>query len=90
MSSCRCGTRARIFVSAKTGEGLPELKAAIEAALTADEAEMTLSIPSMEYALVPLLYREATVVSEDHDGENTIVRCRVPDRLVSRVERFRI
>jgi len=79
-----------IFVSARTGEGLPALKAAIEAALTADEAEMTLSIPSMEYALVPLLYREATVVSEEHDGENTIVRCRVPDRLVSRVERFRI
>ena len=79
-----------IFVSARTGEGLPALKAAIEAALTADEAELTLRIPSTEYAMVPLLYREATVVSEEHDGEITIVRCRVPDRLVSRVERFRV
>jgi 50S ribosomal subunit-associated GTPase HflX len=77
-------------VSATTGEGLPALKAAIEAALTADEAEMTLRVLPADYAIVPLLYREAMVLSEGHDGEATIVRCRVPERLLSRVERFRL
>lgn len=88
------GTRARhdgaLFVSALSGEGLAALVKAIETALTADEAEMTLRVGSEDYAVVPLLYREASVISEDHDGEATILRCRVPDRLLSRVERFRI
>jgi GTPase len=79
-----------LFVSATTGEGLPALVAAIEAALTEDEAEMVLRVLPADYAVVPLLYREAKVISEDHDGEATIVRCRVPDRLLSRVARFRI
>ena len=77
-----------IFVSARTGEGLPALVAAIEAALTEDEEELTLRVSSEDYAIVPLLYREAKVISEDHDGEATIVRCRVPERLLSRIKRF--
>jgi GTP-binding protein HflX len=79
-----------VFVSARTGEGLPALIAAIEAALTEDEEEVTLRVLSEDYAVVPLLYREAKVISEDHDGEATIVRCRVPERLQSRIERFKV
>ncbi len=82
------GHGGALFVSARTGEGLPELVKAIEAALTADETEMTLRVLPESYAIVPLLYREASVISEDHDGEATILRCRVPARLMSRVEPF--
>ena len=78
-----------LFVSAATGEGLPALVKAIEAALTADEDEMTLRVPPADYAVVSLLYREASIISEGHDGEATILKCRVPERLLSRVERFR-
>lgn len=77
-----------LFVSALTGEGLPALVDAIESRLTSDEAEMTLYVPAADYAVVPLLYREATVLEESHDGEFTVVRCRVPGRLASRIERF--
>jgi GTP-binding protein HflX len=77
-----------IFVSAVTGEGLPALVKAIEDILTGDEEELTLRVQPADYAIVPLLYREASVISEGHDGEATIVRCRVPQRLRSRVERF--
>ena len=77
-----------IFVSAVTGEGLPSLVKAIADLLTADEEELTLRVLPADYAIVPLLYREASVISEDHDGEATIVRCRVPERLRSRVEPF--
>lgn len=78
-----------LFVSARTGEGLPELVKSIEAMLTADEDEMTLRVPPEDYAIVSLLYREGSIISENHDGEATILRCKVPDRLRSRVERFR-
>jgi len=77
-----------VFVSAATGEGLPGLIAAIEAELTADEPELVLRIPPERYDLVALLYREASVLSEDHDGEASVLRCRVPERLLSRVEPF--
>lgn len=76
------------FVSAKSGEGLDRLTEAIGDALSADARELSLRIPPSDYALVALLYREATVVYEDHDGENYIVRCRVPERLRSRVEAY--
>ncbi len=79
-----------VLTSAVTGEGLPALVASIEKALTADALELTLRVPPEDYAVVPLLYREATVLSEDHDSEATIVRCRVPERLGSRVEKYRV
>ena len=88
LAAMSAGHGGALFVSAKTGEGLPELVKAIEAALTADESEMTLRVLPESYAIVPLLYREASVISEDHDGEATILRCRVPARLMSRVEPF--
>lgn len=78
-----------VFVSAATGEGLAGLIAAIEAELTAEEPELTLRIPPSDYAVVALLYREASVLSEEHDGEASVVRCRVPQRLASRVEPYR-
>ncbi|MBU0928487.1 MAG: GTPase HflX [Spirochaetes bacterium] len=89
LESVGAGHGGALFVSAATGEGMPDLIAAIEAALTSGEAEMTLRVLSSDYAIVPLLYREASVISEDHDGEATVLRCRVPERLISRVERFR-
>lgn len=79
-----------LFVSARTGEGLPELVKAIESRLTADEDELTLRVPPSDYAIVSLLYREGSIISEGHDGEATILRCKVPDRLLSRIERFRL
>jgi GTP-binding protein HflX len=88
LESMSAGHGGALFVSAKTGEGLPALVSAIEAALTADETELTLRVLPSDYAIVPLLYREASVISEDHDGEATILRCRVPPRLMSRVEPF--
>lgn len=78
-----------VLVSARTGEGLPALVAAIDAALTARDAEMTLAIPPADYAAAALLYREATVLSEAHEDGMTVMRCRVPERLASRVEKYR-
>jgi GTP-binding protein HflX len=75
--------------SAKTGAGLPELVAALEDRLSAASGEMGLRIPDAEYSFVALLHREASILEESHDGEATVLRARVPERLASRFERFR-
>jgi GTPase len=77
-----------VFVSARTGEGLEALKQAIGLALASDAAEMELLVPPAEYALVALLYREASIVSEEHLDTGTLLRCMVPRRLVSRLEAY--
>jgi len=64
------------------------LIAAIEAALTSTVKNMLLRVPSAEYAFVTLLYREATVISEEHEDEAIVVRARVPARLISRAEAY--
>ncbi|HTX71696.1 MAG TPA: GTPase HflX [Rectinemataceae bacterium] len=76
-------------VSAKTGEGLPRLLELIEEHLRSDEALLELRVPDSDYAMVALLHREATVLEEGHDGEATLLRCRVPTRLVSGFEKYR-
>jgi GTPase len=79
-----------IQCSARTGAGLAELSAAVEKQLTAASGEMRLRIPDAEYASVALLHREASILEESHDGEATILRARIPERLVSRFERFEL
>ena len=76
--------------SARTGAGLPELSAAVEDKLTAASGELRLRIPDAEYASVALLHREASILEESHDGEATILRVRLPARLLSRFERFAV
>ena len=75
-------------LSVKTGEGLDVLVSRIEALLTLSMREVTLKIPHAEYALVPLLRREASVLDERHDDTGAIVHCRVPARLISRIEPY--
>jgi GTP-binding protein HflX len=77
-----------LCVSAKTGEGLEALAAALEARLAPPSFEARLRIPDAEYALVALLHREATVLEESHDGEATILHAVVPEKLRSRFEGF--
>jgi GTPase len=79
-----------VLCSARTGAGLPELAATVEEMLTAASGEMRLRIPDAEYASVALLHREASILEESHDGEATILLARVPQRLVSRFERFAV
>ncbi|HUW40437.1 MAG TPA: GTPase HflX [Rectinemataceae bacterium] len=79
-----------LLTSVKTGEGLGELLSLIEERLTEADPAVELRVPDNEYALVALLHREATVLEERHDGEATIIRCRLPERLGARFERLRV
>jgi GTP-binding protein HflX len=79
-----------VFCSVKTGAGLPSLSAAVEERLTADSGELRLRVPDAEYALVALLHREASILEEGREEEATILRVRLPERLVSRFEKYEI
>ncbi len=75
-----------LAVSVKTGEGLETLRARIEDNLTSGMLELLLAIPHADYALVPLLHREGSVIEETHEDERIVVRCRIPARLLPKVE----
>jgi len=79
-----------VLTSAKSGEGLIELLEAIERGLTAAAPLVDLRVPDAEYSLVALLHREATIVEERHDEDATLLRCRIPERLGARFEKYRV
>ena len=78
-----------IGVSAKTGQGLDTLAVLIEKSLTSTMEEVVLAIPYSEYSLVSLLHREGSVIEEKTEDECTVVRCRIPRRLESKVAKYR-
>ena len=77
-----------VLVSARTGFGLGDLVARIGEVVAGGMQELELRIPHADYAMVALLRREAHIVEESHDDEAAILRCRVPERLLSRIERY--
>ncbi|MBN1520463.1 MAG: GTPase HflX [Spirochaetales bacterium] len=77
-----------VFTSVPTGEGLDELRSAIVDAIEGERGELTLRVPPERYDLVSLLYSQGAVLSEDHDGQASIIRCRVGERLRPQVEAF--
>lgn len=79
-----------VFLSVKTGEGIPELLARLESLLTADREEWTVRIPDTEYGLVALLHRRAAVVSESREDDVTVVRCRMPEDLKEKYGGYRM
>ncbi len=78
-----------LAVSAKTGEGLQVLVKLIEERLSDGMVEMHLIIPHDQYALIPLIHREGVVIKESSQDEASTILCRIPSRLVSRLEAFK-
>lgn len=78
-----------LAISAKTGQGLADLALLIEKSLTADMEELVLAIPHSDYSIIPLIHREGLVIEEKSEDDRTIVRCRIPSRLESRVGKYR-
>ena len=90
LAQWRAGHPGCILCSVKTGVGLGELSAAVEDRLTASSGEVSLRIMDADYALVALLHREASILEEGRDDEATLLRVRLPERLESRFEKYRV
>jgi GTP-binding protein HflX len=82
------GTRETLAVSARTGKGVPELLARMEAILGEDLVEVRIALPYDRYDLVKLLYQQGTV-SEKADGpDGMLLRALVPAALARLLEQF--
>ncbi|GAA4641800.1 GTPase HflX [Gordonia humi] len=70
-----------VFVSARTGEGLTELFAAVTEFVQRDDVEVDLQIPFSRGEVISRLHQHAHIVSTDHNEEGTRVHVRMPSSL---------
>jgi GTP-binding protein HflX len=77
-----------VLISARTGEGLGELQAAIGEALARDLVTLSLSVPYDRGDVVAAAHRIGEVIEEKHDAEGTILDVRVPKYSLARFNDF--
>ncbi|MCA1824317.1 MAG: GTPase HflX [Mycobacteriales bacterium] len=82
--------RHAVFVSARTGEGLPELLGAIEADLPRPDVEVTVLLPYERGDLVSRLHNDSELLSTEHTADGTLVKARVTPALAAELERYAV
>lgn len=76
------------FASSRTGEGIDELRAALEAALPLPEVEMTALVPYDRGDLVSAVHEQGIILEQEHREEGTQLHARVPAILAGRLAPF--
>jgi len=82
LSRLRGSERHSVVVSARTGEGLDELRALIAQELPRPDIEVTVLLPYDRGDLVNRLHREAEVLTSEHTEHGTRVEAKVSQTLV--------
>lgn len=77
-----------VFVSALTGEGIPELEQRVEAFLNSLDAHVKLSIPFSRGDVVARLHEQGTVLSETYGESGTLVDVRLPQSVAAELAEF--
>ncbi|GAA4897828.1 GTPase HflX [Streptomyces coeruleoprunus] len=77
-----------IAVSARTGEGIRELLALIDAELPRPKVEIEALLPYTQGGLVSRVHAEGEVISEEHTAEGTLLKARVHDELAATLAPF--
>ena len=80
--------RGAVTVSAKTGEGLGELRAAIEQALPERDRQVRVSVPYSRGDLVARAHAAGEVTRLEHGPDGTLLEARVPPELAAELERL--
>jgi GTP-binding protein HflX len=70
-----------VVCSAKTGEGIDDVRAAIEADLPRPAVEVRVLLPYDRGDLVSRIHDKGEVLETEHTGEGTVVRARVSESL---------
>lgn len=84
-SSVSCHqTGNRLYLSAKSEEGITTLLNAIEEALSAADKEVTLLIPFSQGHIVSLLTKEAQILSTEYTLEGTLLKVKGPASAIDR------
>jgi GTPase len=80
--------RHTVLVSAKTGEGLDDLKAAIESGLPDRDKLIRVSVPYSRGDLVSRVHAAGEVAKSEHGPEGTFLEARVPPELAADLEKY--
>ncbi|MGO4955671.1 GTPase HflX [Luteococcus sp. Sow4_B9] len=79
-----------VFVSARTGQGIAELKAIAESRLPSPEVSITALIPYERGDLLDRIHRNGQLVTLEHTGEGTRVVARVHPDLGGELKPFEV
>lgn len=79
-----------VFVSARTGEGLDELKRRIDAALPVPDTEVTVVIPYDRGELVAEMHERNRVVETEYVESGTRVRAYVTEEMLSKLSAYMV
>jgi GTP-binding protein HflX len=82
--------RGAVLVSAKTGEGLSGLRAAIEDRLPERDKLVRVSLPYSRGDLVSRVHATGEVSKTEHGPEGTFLEARVPPELAADLEKFAV
>jgi len=77
-----------VFVSARTGEGIDDLRERIAAALPDPAVAVRALVPFSCGALVARVHAEGTVLDERHTADGTLLSARVPAHLAGALAEF--
>jgi GTPase len=82
--------RGAVLVSAKTGEGLDDLRSAIEDGLPVRDRAVRVSLPYSRGDLVARAHAAGEVTKTEHGPDGTLLEARVPPELAAELERYAI
>ena len=78
------------FVSSRTGEGIAELRAAIEAALPLPAVEVRALVPYSRGDLVSAVHESGHLLSSEHEEGGTAIHAHVSERLAAELAPFAV
>lgn len=79
-----------VVCSAKTGEGIAEVRAAVEADLPRPDVEVKVLLPYDRGDLLSKIHDRGEVVSTEHTGEGTLVEARVSEALAGELAPYAV
>ena len=88
LQSLRTRFPGAVFASARTGEGLDEVRAIVEQRLPNPGTEVTALVPYARGDLIDRIHREGELLTVEHRGDGTFVVARVHDDLAGELAGF--
>jgi GTP-binding protein HflX len=82
--------RGSVVVSARTGEGLPELATAIEDGLPERDRLVRVSVPYARGDLVARAHAAGEVTRSEHGPDGTFLEARVPPELAAELRPYAV
>ncbi|NGO69539.1 GTPase HflX [Streptomyces boncukensis] len=77
-----------LLVSARTGQGIEDLRALIDSELPRPSVELEVLLPYTEGKLVSRVHSQGEVLSEEHTDSGTLLKARVHEELAAVLRRF--